>query len=110
MHAVLITFTSVVATDQLATPFEEYARALAEVPGLVAKTWIADENTLGGFHLFDTPAAADDYLTGALLASVRANPGFSRFAVTHFDVLDALSAMTNGLGGAPLVECGPSDR
>jgi hypothetical protein len=110
MHALMITFTSAVATDQLTMPFQEYAQALTAVPGLVAKTWIADETTLGGFHLFDASAAADDYLEGALLASVRANPAFSEFTVTRFHVLEGLSAVTNGLGQAPLVERVRSDR
>jgi hypothetical protein len=109
MHAVLITFASAVELPTLEAPFTEYARALGDVPGLVSKTWLVDDSTLGGFHLFESAAAAEAYLEGPLLASVRANPAFSHFAVTHYGVVEPLSAMTNGLG-APLVDAAGSDR
>jgi len=110
MHAVLITFTTDVDPAALADPFDEYARALLDVPGLVAKTWLADDDVLGGFHLFESAAAADDYLRGPLLASVAASPAFGNFAIRHFDVLDGLSATTNGLGPrASLEHAGRSD-
>jgi Putative mono-oxygenase ydhR len=99
MHAVLITFTSAVDIPELEEPFTEYARALGDVPGLVSKTWLVEESTVGGFHLFESASAAEAYLDGPLLASVRANPGFSHFAITHYGVVEPLSAMTNGLGG-----------
>jgi hypothetical protein len=99
MHAVLITFTSAIEPTELAGPFREYARALDDVPGLVSKTWLADEDVLGGFYLFETSEVADEYLGGSLLASVAENPVFSNFAIRRIDVLEQLSAMTNGLGG-----------
>jgi hypothetical protein len=103
MHAVLITFTSAANPADLAEPFEQYARALCDVPGLVAKTWLADESVLGGFHLFESAAAADAYLTGPLFATVRGHRAFSHFSVVRFDVLESLSAITAGLGADPLV-------
>jgi hypothetical protein len=98
MHAVLITFTTDVDRAELAEPFDEYARALLDVRGFVAKTWLADGDVLGGFHLFESASAADDYLRGPLLASVAASSAFGNFAIRHFDVLDRLSGITNGLG------------
>lgn len=99
MHAVLITFTSAASLDQLAAPFEEYANALQSVRGLIMKTWIADATTLGGFHIFASPQDADGYLQSELLATVASNPTFTNFAVTRFDVIDGLSAIT----GSPAV-------
>lgn len=100
MHALLITFSSSVELAELVEPFSEYATALAQVPGLVSKTWIASEDSLGGFHLFETSVAADAYLAGPMLAEVRADPAFSDFRVVRYDVVEQLSAITNGLGGA----------
>jgi hypothetical protein len=100
MHAVLITFTSAASLDQVAEPFERYAHALRAVPGLVMKTWIADGSTLGGFHIFDDPSHADNYLTGELLATVTANPIFTDFHVTRFDIIDTLSA----INGSPATQ------
>ena len=104
MHAVLITFTSEVDLPALAGPFDEYADALRDVPGLVSKTWLADDDVLGGFHLFESAATAEEYLRGALLASVCASPAFGNFSIRHFDVLDGLSATTNGVGARPALE------
>jgi hypothetical protein len=94
MHAVLITFRSAASLEDLAEPFGAYAHALNAVSGFVMKTWIADGDTLGGFHIFDDAAAANQYLTGELCATVLTNPAFSDFQVAHFDVIDSLSAIT----------------
>jgi len=94
MHAVLVTFTSSVPLEDLEGPFTDYAKALREVDGLVAKTWIADGSTVGGFHIFTTRPAADAYLGSEMVAGLTANPAFSGFEIRHFDILDRLSAMT----------------
>lgn len=99
MHAVLITFATSAEISDLEAPFAHYARALGDVPGLISKTWIVDDDRLGGFHLFATSDDADAYLAGPLLGSVCADPAFSAFSIAHYDVLDDLSALTNGLGG-----------
>jgi len=99
MHAVLITFRSSADLDDLVGPFTEYATALQGVAGLVAKTWIRDGATLGGFHLFADRRAADAYLGGEMVAGLTTNAAFSDFEVRHFAVLEELSRIT----GSPLV-------
>lgn len=94
MHAVLLTFTSSATLDELKEPFTDYANALRGVAGLVAKTWIQDGSTLGGFHIFTSRQAAENYLNSEMAAGLRSNPAFSNFEVRHFDVLDELSAIT----------------
>jgi hypothetical protein len=94
MHAVLITFSSAVGLDDLKGPFTDYANALKRVTGLVAKTWIQDGPTLGGFHVFASRQAAEDYLNSQMVADLTSNPAFSDFQIRHFNVLDELSAIT----------------
>ncbi len=94
MHAVLITFTSSASVDDLKGPFTDYANALRGVSGLVAKTWIQDGSTLGGFHIFASRQAAENYLNSQMVADLTSNPAFSNFQIRHFDVLDELSAIT----------------
>lgn len=94
MHAVLITFTSAATIDQLEAPFREYAEALCDVGGLVAKTWIKDGETLGGFHVFTSRATADAYLGSDMVAGLTSNPAFSDFRVDHYEVLEELSVIT----------------
>jgi len=94
MHAMLITFTSSASLAELKGPFTDYAHALRGMSGLVAKTWIRDGSTLGGFHIFADKAAAENYLKSEMVAGLTANPAFSDFQIRHFDVLDELSAIT----------------
>ncbi len=94
MHACLITYRSAVEPDALLGAFADYARAIATVPGLVAKTWLRDGATLGGFYLFTDRAAADAYLDGALMADLAAHPAFSQFRLQHYRVLDTPSRLT----------------
>ena len=95
MHAVLITFTSSAGLSELQGPFTDYAHALRSMTGLVAKTWIRDGSTLGGFHIFTSREAADNYLSSDLAAGLTSNPAFSDFQIRHFDILEELSAITH---------------
>ena len=94
MHAVLITFTSSASLDALKAPFTDYAKALRGVKGLVAKTWIREGTTLGGFHIFTRQEEAENYLKSQMVAGLTSNKAFSNFQIRHFDVLDELSAIT----------------
>ena len=94
MHAVLITFSSSAGLDDLKGPFTDYANALKGITGLVAKTWIQDGSTLGGFHIFTSRQAAEGYLSSQMVADLTSNPSFSDFQIRHFNVLEELSAIT----------------
>jgi len=100
MHAVLITFRSEAALEDLAGPFTDYANAMTEVGGLVSKTWIADGNKVGGFHIFTSRQASEAYLDSEMVASLTTNPAFSGFEIRHFQVLDDLSRITGSPGMA----------
>jgi hypothetical protein len=94
MHAVLITFTSSASLDDLKALFTDYANALRGVHGLIAKTWIRDGSTLGGFHVFASRQDAEGYLDSEMVAGLTSAPAFSDFQIRQFDVLDELSAIT----------------
>ena len=94
MHAVLITFHSSVSADELVEPFTDYAEQLCSVAGLVEKTWVRDGEILGGFHVFSSRADADRYLGSEMVAGLTSNEAFEDFAITRYDVLDALSSRT----------------
>jgi hypothetical protein len=99
MHALLITFRSAVAPEQLNEDFARYAEALRDgaARGLVGKTWLSDGPTVGGFCLFEDRGVADRYLDGMFAEAVTANPAFSDIRVERYDVDEALSRITNGL-------------
>ena len=100
MHALFITFRSAVAPEELEEDFARYAEALRDgaARGLVGKTWLADGSTVGGFYLFEDRGVADRYLDGMFAEAVTDNPAFSDVRVERYDVDEALSQITNGLG------------
>ena len=100
MHGVLVTFRSEAALNDLAGAFRDYARAMREVEGLVSKTWLADGEVVGGFHIFSSREQADAYLGSDMVAGLTSNPAFSGFEIRHFDVLVDLSRIT----GSPIQE------
>ena len=99
MHAVLITFESSADLDDLKGPFTDYANALQGVPGFVAKTWIREDSTLGGFHIFASAEDAKSYLNSEMVAGLTGNEAFSDFRIRHFEVFDELSAITGSPQG-----------
>ena len=104
MHALFITFRSAASPEDLKDGYIQYAEALraGAAPGLVAKTWLSDGATQGGFCLFEDPAAADRYLEGMFAEAVTKDPTFSDVRVERYDVDEALSAITNGLDAVPV--------
>jgi hypothetical protein len=86
---------------------ERIAPAFANLPGLIAKAWLADpdENTYGGVYLWTDRAAAEAYADGELLAEARRNPAFAGFRSSILDTLAAPTAVTTrGLAGLSVTE------
>jgi hypothetical protein len=100
MHALFITFRSAIAPEELQEDFTRYAEALCDgaAPGFVGKTWLADGSTRGGFTHFEDRGVADRYLDGMFAEAATDNPAFSDIRVERYDVNEALSRITNGLG------------
>jgi len=76
-------------SDQLAPTF-------AAVPGLVSKTWLADEssNTYGGIYLWDDEASCQAYRQSDLFNTVKTHPNFANVSSREFGVLDGPSTVT----------------
>jgi hypothetical protein len=97
MYARIITFrlnglTPAEYTDHVAT----VAPGFTTWPGLLAKVWIADDEsgTYGGIYLFADRAAADRSRGTDLYSGVEDSPAFADVSVREFDVLDELTAIT----------------
>jgi hypothetical protein len=82
------------------------APALAELPGLLAKVWLAgDDGARGGVYAFRDRESMEEYLASDLLASVRAVPGFTGITARGFAVDEGLTRLTQpGLAVVPTVE------
>jgi quinol monooxygenase YgiN len=81
-----------IACDGLADVF-------AQIPGLISKVWLADEdaNTYGGVYTWVDRAAMETYLRSDLFSAVAANPNFANITSAAFDVLDGPSRITRAL-------------
>ena len=77
---------------------DEVAPAIAAVPGLVSKVWLADRanGVYGGVYTFEDGAALDAFLASEL-GQVAAIPGLVEVSVRRFEVLSAPTAITRGL-------------
>jgi hypothetical protein len=105
MNVLLVTFRlpGIGAADYRRMAGEAAAK-IAAAPGLVSKTWLADQatNTYGGLVVFDSPAAAESYLTSQIIRDLRSNPRLTEFSVNRFDTLEAAGCLTHGLLPLPI--------
>ena len=103
MHVLVVNFQLDGVTEQQYRALcDELAPAVAEVPGLVAKTWLADAETgtYGGVYMFTDKAAFQAFAASDLAAGVANHPNLTNMTMRDFGVLEAPSAITNGLVGA----------
>jgi hypothetical protein len=99
MQILIITF-KLVGLDDAA--YRQHATALAprflQVPGLLSKTWLADEarHTYGGIYLFQDEASRQQYLESDIVRDMQANPLFAEVSVRTFGTVEAATAITGG--------------
>jgi hypothetical protein len=91
-----VNFKFNVTPEQYATAVEPLRETIAEVPGLLWKIWIVndEERESGGIHLFADQAALDAYAGGEIVAGILANPALSDFSVKTFDLMEENSLYT----------------
>ena len=76
----------------------ELTSAFAEVPGLIRKHWLANEenNTYGGVYIFDSKESHDAFTESELYAGVKGNPSFTNFSGKSFENITKLAKHTRG--------------
>ena len=97
MHVQIITFRlDGMDEEGYRSACAEMAPAFAELPGLLAKVWLADpaENTYGGVYLFRDREAMKAYGASELFATVAAFPHFADIRSTDFAVYEDLTRVT----------------
>jgi hypothetical protein len=72
------------------------AQPIADTPGLVWKVWLMNEEAreAGGIYLFESEESANAYLSGPIVAALKASPAVSNISAKMFTVLDDHSAIT----------------
>lgn len=75
---------------------DDRAKQFLGVGGLQWKIWLdgADERRAGGIYLFADRAAAEAYVSGPIVARMKANPDVQELDIRVFDVRERMSEIT----------------
>jgi len=87
-----------ISRSDLESAWLDAVQAVADVPGLLWKVWLIDENRkeAGGLYLFENEAAALSYMDSTIVASMKASPAVSNISAKLFDVIEPHSVVTRG--------------
>lgn len=105
MHVQIVTYRlqglSAAAYGRLC---RDLAPALAEVPGLLTKVWVADviTNTYGGVYLWRTHQAMEAFVTSGLFRAEVGHHGLADVTISDFSTLTGPTRITGGLINAGL--------
>ena len=99
MHALFVSYTLRDSDPaRHAELCEQLAPAVAAVPGLVAKTWLANSETgrFGGFYVFASRADFEGYVASELFDTLL-SPGSVRDVIaSEFSIAAVPTALTRG--------------
>ncbi len=78
--------------------FDQFAKPIAGVKGLLWKVWIVNEEKkeAGGIYLFNDESSLKAFLGGSIVAEVMKHPALSDIEAKIFDVMDKHSKVTHG--------------
>jgi hypothetical protein len=99
MHILIINFAlEGISEEQYGGQVEPVAPAFADLPGLVSKTWLANEetNTYGGVYVWRNREAMEAYKESDIYKGMMANPHFKDVTVKDFAVLEEPTRITRG--------------
>ncbi|HYK47019.1 MAG TPA: YdhR family protein [Parafilimonas sp.] len=101
MHAQLITYqlNDISQEEYLKQMVQPDAPILANVKGLISKVWLTDEekNTFGGFYLWESKTAMEDFMRSDLVKAVVSRPFVKNVSSMDFGVNETASLITRGL-------------
>lgn len=85
-----------IARADLSVAWLALAKPIAATAGLNWKVWLMNEaeHEAGGIYLFESKASAQAYLSGPIVAGLKASPAVSDISAKLFDVLPDHSAIT----------------
>lgn len=75
-----------------------YAEAIAAVPGLISKTWMADfaTKTFASFYIWEDKASMDAFMASPAITKVAAEPFLKDLTITAIPVHEQASSITRG--------------
>lgn len=100
MRVLVVTFhlEGITEADYLGA-CNQLAPAIAEAPGLIGKTFIANAqtNTYGGVYFWRDQQSLDVFKQSGIWQAVAANPALVEITAQEFGVLDEPSRVTRGM-------------
>jgi Putative mono-oxygenase ydhR len=99
MHALFVSYLLRDASlAQHAELCEQLAPAVAAVPGLLSKTWLANTETgrFGGFYVFASRAAFERYVASELFDTLISAGSIRDLTTSDFSVAPIPTALTRG--------------
>ena len=103
MHVLIVNFKLKGMSDaEFRGMSDQLAPVFAGLPGLISKTWLADEasNTYGGVYLWHDKADCQAYEQSDLYNQVKTHPNFIDISAREFGVLAGPSTVTRAVSGA----------
>ena len=101
MHVQIVNFQlDGITEEEFRAMCDEVAPAFAELPGLMAKVWLADaaSGTYGGVYLWESRKAMEAFLTSELFRTVAEHPHLAGITSRDFAVLEGPTQVTWRLG------------
>ena len=77
---------------------ESVAQAIADVPGLVWKVWLLNEQDgeAGGIYLFQDEQSLAGYLSSPIIAQIKTLPQLREISAKRFGTMPEVTAVTRG--------------
>jgi hypothetical protein len=77
---------------------ESVAQAIADVPGLVWKVWLLNEqeSEAGGIYLFQDEQSVAAYLAGPIIRQIKSLPQLHEISAKWFEAIPELTLITRG--------------
>jgi hypothetical protein len=98
MSILQINFTLNVPPDEYRKIVESVVQAIADVPGLVWKLWLLNEqdSEAGGIYLFQDEQSLAAYLSGPIINQIKSLPQLREISAKRFETIPELTVVTRG--------------
>jgi heme-degrading monooxygenase HmoA len=102
MHIQIVNFQlNGISEEEYSNLCDQLASAVAQLPGLVSKVWLAnsDTNTYGGVYAWRDRQAMENFTRTDLFKSVATHPSLANITAKDFAVMPGPTRITQGLVG-----------
>ena len=100
MHIQVINFNLLgISRSEYEGICDELAQAFADLPGLISKHWLADEdnNTYGGVYFWESKADMESFINSELFAGVGGHPNLENAVSKDFSIINGPTKVTRGI-------------